>query len=402
MRDHIQAHILTVLASGPKSLIELALHCRGVFPAALKSIIDDMENAGAIRRDGSNLTAGSIAPLLGELPNNRLTPEGLAQIPEPHQANYEWRFTPTTAQQLFKKATVALPRQARLCYLGTPTVYLAAMTAYPHYEHLLIDTAVPIIEFARKLAGAQVLAHDLAEGLPPVNGGFHAVFMDPPWYPEHYPAFIKAASHLLIPGGNAYMSLFPLFVRPSAPGERARIVQQAAGANLALLGLEAASLTYSTPPFEEATLSLCDLHGYDEWRTADLLVFTKIDHNTPSPAPPAPRLWKEWTIGTHVIKIRQREHYASTQLLEQLPGGSVLPTVSRTHPELDDVDVWTSRNRVFRTSNAKLISRAITLLQTNTRREETTMILTNDPERGNAAPAEIAAMVDTLYRLVQE
>jgi len=74
---------------------------------------------------------------------------------------------------------------------------------------------------------AELVQHDLMQPVPPRLGTFHAVIADPPWYTEHYKAFLVRAADILHDGGLLLLSVLPWLTRPSAIDDRRDILKYA-------------------------------------------------------------------------------------------------------------------------------------------------------------------------------
>jgi len=272
--------------------------------------------------------------------------------PELHPLEFEWYFTPRCANDL---AGILTNYAGLVLCLGAPTV--AAAIARQGQRALLVDCNPLILDRIPKgLAGLQFILFDLLNPLS-LRASFPVVFFDAPWYPEFTSLWLWQASQAVRPGGLIAFALFPPLLRPEAEHESSQIVKQAS--ILGPVELLEGALSYETPLFEQEALARCGVRITTSWRRADL-VLVRI-RNIPQTAPPIIRnskeKWDTFLLGQQVVKLRMPTRGESGIILAPLEDcpDYVFPTVSRRDPRRDQIDLWTSRNRVARVGRRDIV-----------------------------------------------
>ena len=191
---------------------------------------------------------------------------------------------------------------------------------------------------------------------------------DPPWYIEHYYAFLKASSKLLAKEGKLLLSVLPRLTRPSAPRDRLNIIEQAAKYGFDLIEVRPAALHYASPPFEIEALRAEDL-ALDDWRAGDIFCFTLRCHPLQGPDPHKPTdedNWRVFQLGATIVKIKDEQRLKSQAFDYRpvSPTGSVrLRSVSRRSPVRSKINLWTSRNIALAVSKPIALSEALEKLR---------------------------------------
>jgi hypothetical protein len=291
-----------------------------------------------------------------------LTSERSAAPPSPlpiaHPLDYDWRFTAGTNDALIATlAADSIPGEI-LVYLGAPTTWEAARRALPDRRHILFD---------RNARRADATADDelyvvdlLTDDVPELNAAVAVV--DPPWYPEHHVAFLTKARRCLRNGGRIHASFPTEMTRPGVLAERANIVQNVARMGLSVVDEVSLHFRYETPPFERAAFDAAGLGVVpDAWRRGDLLIFasTYVRSEPRSSVAPASELWEITVLRGVPVAVRGLARAVGTSLLVAAVDGATLPSVSRRHPARRDAALWTSRNRVYLSSNPGVLAAVI-------------------------------------------
>ncbi len=141
--------------------------------------------------------------------------------------------------------------------------------------------------------------------------------------------------------------------RPRAVAEVSDVLRWAADHGLVVLRQHPAAIRYLSPPFELASHRAAGLGGIPiDWRSGDLVSFRRREEMAADrPAPPDGHgAWLPFIINEIPIWIRDRTdgiERINAPLLEPIIAGDVLRSVSSRDPVREQIDVWTSLNRVW-------------------------------------------------------
>jgi hypothetical protein len=118
-------------------------------------------------------------------------------LPVSHPAEYDWRFTSETAEQLVEVLAGVVSNGRVMLHLATPSTFIAGTTIAPRHRHVLIEGNSAVVEVLRATSpnGEAVMQMDLADGPWPRLAAPSAI-VDPPWYPDYTLLFLAAASHM--------------------------------------------------------------------------------------------------------------------------------------------------------------------------------------------------------------
>lgn len=273
--------------------------------------------------------------------------------PELHPLDYEWYFSSDTISKL-----LSLCAAGPVLALGTPTV--ANALARQNRDVLLVDRNRLISRrFPEIAAQRALLIHDLNDARVRVSPA-RTVILDPPWYPAEFRRWIWQAALGATRGGSILLPLFPESTRPSAERERQDLIGFAS--QVGPVTVHAGALEYDTPRFEiEAGLAIGQQSG--GLRAADLVHVQVERTDIAEPPRLAPEAaWGTYVIGPQVIKLRREPTGdPAGPIVQPLRGcpDLVLRSVSRRDPIREQVDVWTSRNRVARVGSYPVIASAL-------------------------------------------
>jgi hypothetical protein len=350
--------ILKAISDGAHSIEEIARGCGGMFPLDLREVLDGLIAGGVLRLNGDSydLPASSMdnafravpAPFVRRIPD----------LPLPHPLDHDWRFNPPTVTQLVEMVCQLVSPSGRALLLGAPTVF-AALVSHPEAPPTtLVDRNWQLLCSLDQGTNSQfrVQQQDLLLGpdtsVPP---GVDVTLCDPPWYPEHYRAYLAQASLLTRIGGRVLISLLPVLTRPTAIDDRTQLLGQAHDFGLHLRSLTPDCLWYESPPFELVSLTAGGIHPTGSWRRGDLLEFWKAREPDPTATagvwPDKSGRVEDWFkvhIDRRPIWLRGpfMDENESPNLVH-IEDGDVLPTVSRRYPGRTAVDLWLWDNRVF-------------------------------------------------------
>jgi SAM-dependent methyltransferase len=285
-------------------------------------------------------------------------PDPLDQVlPLPHPLDYEWRYDPRTRQQLVERCKQQAGAHGAIALLGTPT--LAPELRDHTGDVLLLDTNAKVLTALAdidQLSSIRWAVADLATFNPPRSWEHRAavVVCDPPWYPDAFATFLRAAAQLVRPGGSVLLSVPDLLTRPSIAHELNDLRSLASQLQLAVSATEPQTLRYRTPFFEYRALRAADIGLVPlDWRAGTLWQLTstgavQAPHAGRHRAAAASTTVTEITINDVRLRIlRARPTHPGVLSLQSVVPGDTLPTVSRRHPARSSATLWTSGNTVL-------------------------------------------------------
>jgi hypothetical protein len=275
-------------------------------------------------------------------------------MPCPHPLDYDWRFTPDTAERMRAQCVQDSDSGDTIALLGTPTVLQAATSRPDGRRWALLESNPAVSAALSKTAPRAVLRCDLArDNLPRLQA--RAVAADPPWYPAHTRVFLWAAAQVSVLGAKVLLAQPGAGTRPGILAERAELLAYAAACGLQPIRISPGTLEYTCPPFERLVLArngLADAVPLT-WRRGDLIELrhTAVRH------PERPELagdhtWREVVLDGARLRFRldpraaEQTRPADPRLIP-LVHGDVLASVSRRDPARRRAAVWTASNRVF-------------------------------------------------------
>jgi hypothetical protein len=379
-RRILEEQILSVLAARPQGLCEIVPRAGGAFPTELAIRLSHLIEKGYITRRGDRY---SLAPKMiatyRRLPNScdflqsrphsrpgRPYHSRKLSLPDPHPADYDWRFTGSALHALAQLLRPLKVRRSRVALLGAPSLFLrladigANVTLFDRNQSLIADL---------KKAGFRnsAIEQDMFSRLARNIGDFDVVVADPPWYLEFYEAFVARASQLLCDHGLFLLSMLPWLTRPSALHDRTEILRFANKAGFQLIQVLPEFLQYETPYFEKVALRH---HGIacGPWRKADLFLFVKVQSVRISAwriFKPDHEEWDDFRLGDRKIKLKRKKHNSSGPFSYRPveDGSPVLRTVSRRWPHRPLIDVWTSDNEAYAVHGLGILRAALQLTQ---------------------------------------
>jgi hypothetical protein len=362
----VRSRVTDLLSAGVTDFSRVCSACEGAFPTDVASAIAELSESGHWIRD----RAGAILPGISD------------RLPEPHPADFEWRFTRDCAVQI---ARFLEQIGGRIACFGVPTVFreLDASSVQP----VLVDRSPLLLEDLRE-PGKPSLLIDLTAAEPLRLAPFDVIAMDPPWYPDHMESWLEHALQIAKPGSILLTTLFPRLVRPTALDERESFLSLLRSVGV----LEAVPFRarYETPLFELETLRGIGLPALSEWREGDLYLVRVERLAAPRQlAHPNEPKWRRFRIGRSVAVVR--DNPADTwEELEIAPlyrdGSFLLQSVSARDIARNRIDFWTSRNRCV---SVRGRSRLSLLLEALEQGSQPTAVLSQLP----VSPREHAAML---------
>jgi hypothetical protein len=342
-------------SNGHLALCELVSRCEGAFPVDVLSAVSQLGNA---KLTGASWNTGRQANVDEELSLN------LDDLPEPHPADFDWRFAQATRAYLTDLVVSLTSAASPILLLCAPT--LLGELRRKDRNPVLIDHNEETIKSLTAAGHLGAIEADIFDTeLPIAQETVDMCVIDPPWYPEHYRTCLAHAARALRLNGIAWVSLLPPLTRPTAVADRRGIVQEAMLLGFDIVSLESSRLAYEVPPFENATLRALSI-DCGTWRRGDLLGLRKVLSVSPERMSEVPaEKWQTFLLGKRQIKLRHREGKLNGFSAVPIAGGQTLLSVSRRFPHRHQIDVWNSRNVAFSVSNIEPLQTALGVLREN-------------------------------------
>jgi hypothetical protein len=257
---------------------------------------------------------------------------------QPHQLDYDWRFSDYSAARIAGEARST----GHILLLGCPT--LVAPLEKLERKGALVERNPNYTP----TSGFRLIRVDLRFEQPeaPHELSYDLCVVDPPWYPQEFLSWMRTGLSMIRLGGAVLFTLWPPSVRPSTSSEHYTIFKA-----LSAIGTveELGSVDYQLPPFEEMTLREA---GLSPPKREGLLFKLWKQTEEQLLVPPFVRTRSKWcrfTIsGEQVaIKIDEPSKVSSDGWLFHTEP-FVLRTTSRRDPILSSINIWTSQNVVAR------------------------------------------------------
>lgn len=350
--NSVDAMTKAALGEGASSFSALLHRLPAIYPTEVLSSLERLAATGVIEP----WVAAEARRQAGERAESLV--EGRSLLPVPHPLDYEWRFTPDASRELLDRATALTPPGGDLLLFGTPGLAVEALTLPPHRRLAFLAENNSVTQRVIALNHATGSPLDIAfcsGGLPRETAD--AVILDPPWYPDFVRPMLAAAAHACRLGGVVLISLPPFCTRPSAEADHRAALAFGRRLGLDPFEHEALAIRYATPFFERNALAAAGIYPPPYWRRGDLVMFRKTRSAVRLPAPSGSnrRPWTEVIVGRMRLFVRRGAPTAAAAGIRPLVDGEILPSVSRRDPRRRHGQLWTSGNRVYRTSNPQLV-----------------------------------------------
>lgn len=349
--NSVDEWVFDSIKQGSKTFEELLLSLPSVYPTV---VLDALRRLASSQRIDEQSIAGITGTIRETAPihNPQRPASKRVQLPVPHPLDYDWRFSDEALGYLTHLCLSLTRSGDGVILLGVPSVFQMAGVLASSRQIVLLDANSALVQsLAEAIPSGWIKQCDLLRDmLPQIEAP--VMVLDPPWYEEHFTAFLWAASRLCALNGNILVGFPPIGTRPGIEYERTRLFEYAHMLGLILIRLEPAALPYISPPFELNSLRAEGVFNFPKhWRRGDLAIFSKAQHVEI----PRPNLvlvengaWSEETIGTVRLRIRQAGDISfADPTLISIVEDDVLPSVSRRDTRRSSVDVWTAGNRVF-------------------------------------------------------
>ncbi|MGB7290955.1 MAG: class I SAM-dependent methyltransferase [Thermodesulfobacteriota bacterium] len=334
-----------------------------------------LEKSGEITRDSSNLWLSSRPHSTKDLSarnygNDRHPYRGYYEsIPIPHPLDFEWRFSTPALDFLIQGILNETNRNDSILLLGTPTLYVHLCQLNLERKIVLVEGNSPIVSGLQQFSDNRykLIEGDVFTVSPKKLGQYDCVVMDPPWYYDQFHSFTWLGSKVLRIGGTLFISLPPLGTRLGIETERIEFISLCHDLGFFLENLESQKLPYVTPFFEYNALKANSLDNLDPfWRKGDFAFFKmtggskekKPEYISPYSS------WLERIIQGVRFKVSSQSvsNRESSELLESIVEGDILPSVSTRDPRRSLANIWTSGNRIFRSTDVPTILHCLDLI----------------------------------------
>ena len=256
------------------------------------------------------------------------------ELPLPHPLDSEFRFSPSSADELAQELVNATSPGDDILLVGAPTVALAlsAMNVDRHIQFVGPNDCVT----------DAVRSHLPDRADEP--GQSAAALFDPPWYQHDVEVMADICANACRPGATLLMATPRAGSRPSARSDIQTFTEAAHCRGFATAGLPSI-VNYRTPLFELACMEQQGLGRLADWRTGTMLRFERTDANAhSSPLPPSGPV--ELTVDGVRLRLLSVA-YAGPRHLTPIAASDVFPSVSTRAPHRHSANLWTSGNRAF-------------------------------------------------------
>lgn len=357
-----QELVLSAIAKGGCTLQEIASKCGGLYPQDLRGVLEELMLREKVVLSPRGYCLVENEKSGGSIIQFRRSGNYYAELPEPHPHDYDWRFDTATAQRLAKIVLRDSVPEGKILLLGTPSVLIELMYAHKAPHTILLDWNHSLIDYLSHFhlpTSFTLVKHNLlSSSLWHGDSRVDVVLCDPPWYVEHYAAFLAQAAYVSRIGARILVSLLPSNTRPGAVADRWEIMKIANTLGLHILSMENGSIQYDTPTFERASLSSTSIDIEKNWRVGDLVTFGKIDQpsleviteilSSAISVAVDTHEWAELLLGHFKVKLRGPFHdYSDEPELLSIEKDDTLPTVSRRYKGRESIDLWLWNNHVF-------------------------------------------------------
>lgn len=303
--------------------------------------------------------------------------------PEPNLADYEWRFTQQTVENLIDKLEINTP-QKRTALLGTPTLFNRLNNAilYDINSLLNIDSNRTVIV-------------DLNEQILHVKEKFDYIILDPPWYDEYYNNWLYQAINMSDVNSKIIFPLYQELLRPNAKNQRNSILNLVK--TIGEIELIPNYVAYETPFFERELFAYSKIPIFENWRIADLVIVTVKqlkDYQISFKLNIPKETWNKFRIGNQTIAIKHDENVSKPIKIKYLDNdkSALLKSISREYEQRVKVNFLTSRNRALILYGQEKVEIALTqYLRNNNKNDITILNKLSDKEK---------SQLNTIFKII--
>lgn len=288
-------------------------------------------------------------------------------LPIPHLLDYDWRFSEEGLLYLTQKLESEIQDgEATIVFMGTPSLFkYCDINLKEKIKLVLIDINAKQYENGINTKRAECTTINIekeAQIFEKISADY--IIMDPPWYYNYYMLFFNRAAMMSRKDTYIYCIMPPLFTRFTAQSERNVLLKEISWKyGFKKTHYYQGTVSYHTPPFEKNVLKE---HGIlsipNNWRIGDLLIVQKITEKKHYPVETGivcELNWVEETIQTVRFKLRyccSNQDITSYDIsLNKVYSSEIYPSVKRSFSDKENINVWTSGNRVFWCSNIPIL-----------------------------------------------
>lgn len=391
-RRELLRHVRKVasrLSPRPAPLLQYVRKSLGAYPSDVKQALD--AQSIAYDPEPTNAHAGTeLAPMRTEVDN---------LLADEHPNDYDWRFSDETVQRLVQKLARYRFKENGVALFGVKTL-LTKLIQRGIPAHLFERSASLVNDLKKAGFTSHVTQHDLLHPLNHSGAPFNLVIADPPWYMDHYEAYLNRSVELLGNGGELWLSVLPPLTRPSARQDRRDIQALAVERGFVLRKKSIGWLGYKTPHFESKALTVSRMN-LGTWRLGELWIFqtekpcfSSVGESLPSPT----ATWLEFRILNK--KVHVREELEVTGLpFDYWPtsaAGKVFPSVSRRTSIREQITVWTSDNVAFSLSSSDKLVPFLRWLESSLSLAQTLGLIRASPALSEPEKTKMIALLHDL------
>ena len=316
------------------------------------ALLPAMEGAGPadvvlglrrLRQDGG-LQAAADALILDASKQAGRLPEidQPAALPLPHPLDSEWRFAPSSVDELTGRLLEATSAGDELLLVGTPSV-AAALSRTDVDRRIrfigpddLVSTAVESL-----FAGDPRFVR---EGC----GGAAAAVVDPPWYGGPFAEMLAVCARGCRPFAPVLAAMPRVGTRPDMAGGVAEMLASAAALGLVRADADPFEVRYRLPLFEACALERGGLRpDLGEWRRGDLITLTSSGKAPGSIAHAARAEYVELMLDGCRIRLTLGTPQEGRGLWP-VEDEEVSASVSARSPTRRSANLWTTTNRALK------------------------------------------------------
>lgn len=274
-------------------------------------------------------------------------------LPTPHLANYEWRYTEESANKIVDYILNTENKKINICCLGTPTIALELINR-GHFVTLL-DINNPLIDCIKKIydeTKIECITYDAQKNIPQrLINKFDIILINPPWYLDYYELFISRALQLMKEeGGEIILPFFQPLSRHTALQDLLcleKYIEEPICNKISSLGY----IEFETPTFEKRILQKNGISICDNWRNAEIVKLT-YDKNMIIPIQEEKILEKKNWVRFYDEKTKSYFVIDALNMINkdfQLESAqsSFLENISRKEIENLKIDIWDNRNKII-------------------------------------------------------
>ena len=358
----------------PRSFTFLSSNLFGCDLSILKNMLDSLVRRGVLSHIGSQYI---LQRRVEEGKSVSLKEDFFLQkymghfdfLKRPHPLDYEWRNSTKTLDDICDFILNENLDEDPILILGMPTLFARLYHRDVGRKVVLFERNKPIVEALKGFRNERfdVREADISTVKYTNDEQFFSVFMDPPWYSDSFKSFIWLAAKCVGIGGLIHISIPSINTRPGISSERIEWLKYCHNIGLCIEELKPQALEYVMPFFEFNAYRAAGITEISPfWRKGDLLVFRKLNHvnlERPSALIYSDDMWKEIEMDNVRIRIDLNSvinEETQTVEIDYVVQNDILDSVSRRDLRRKNANIWTSGNRVYKTSSPNTLFQLLT------------------------------------------